>query len=231
MKHIKETDQEYICDIQAPCFQNLSNEEVELIKESKTQLLFRKGENLTKQGSFANYILFITSGYVKQFIEAEGGRNLALKIYSNGEFIGISSVFMKSIFPFSSVALTDVHAILIEKDVMEKVMKQNGNFSFSIIKKHCETNNVLYDTIKTIYFKQMNGRMADVLLYFWQMENSGNSIIKILSRKDIAEFAGISTENAVKIIKTLEKEGVINLELDNKWLLDEKKLNDLSFRG
>jgi CRP/FNR family transcriptional regulator len=51
MKTILETDQDFICDIQAPCFQMLSSEEVELVRASKTQILFRKGDNLTKQGA------------------------------------------------------------------------------------------------------------------------------------------------------------------------------------
>ena len=48
MKTILETDQDFICDIQAPCFQMLSPDEVELVRGSKTQVLFRKGDNLTK---------------------------------------------------------------------------------------------------------------------------------------------------------------------------------------
>ena len=50
MKPILETDQEFIFDIQAPCFQMLSPEEAEFVKASKTQVLFRIGDNLTKQG-------------------------------------------------------------------------------------------------------------------------------------------------------------------------------------
>ena len=41
MKTIVETDSEFICDIQAPCFQMLSHEETELVRASKTQILFR----------------------------------------------------------------------------------------------------------------------------------------------------------------------------------------------
>ncbi len=66
MKPISETDIEFVCEIQAPCFQLLSPEEVELIRTSKTQVLFRKGENLTKQGTFASYVLFLMDGFVKQ---------------------------------------------------------------------------------------------------------------------------------------------------------------------
>jgi CRP/FNR family transcriptional regulator len=69
VKTIIETDQEFICDIQAPCFQMLSPDEVVLVRASKTQVLFRKGDNLTKQGAFASYVLFLINGLVKQYVE------------------------------------------------------------------------------------------------------------------------------------------------------------------
>jgi hypothetical protein len=80
MKPILETDQEFICDIQAPCFQILSPEEVELVRTSKTQVLFRKGDNLTKQGAFASYVLFVISGLAKQYIEGDSSKNFNLHI-------------------------------------------------------------------------------------------------------------------------------------------------------
>lgn len=54
MKTILEINSDFICDIQTPCFQMLSLEEMELVRASKTQILFRKGDNLTKQGAFAS---------------------------------------------------------------------------------------------------------------------------------------------------------------------------------
>jgi hypothetical protein len=43
MKTILETDSDFICDIQALCFQMLLPEEAELVKASKTRVLFRVG--------------------------------------------------------------------------------------------------------------------------------------------------------------------------------------------
>jgi hypothetical protein len=47
----------------------LLSEEAEVVRASKTQVLFRKEGNLTKQGAFASYILFIIDGYAKQYLD------------------------------------------------------------------------------------------------------------------------------------------------------------------
>jgi CRP-like cAMP-binding protein len=231
MKPILETDNEFICDIQAPCFQMLSPEEVELVRASKTQVLFRKGDNLTKQGAFASYVLFMINGLAKQYIEGDSSKNFNLRIIRPGEFVGLSPVFTKNTFNYSSVALTDCQAYLVEKDIIAKVVKQNGMFGFNIIKRYCEQNANLFDTLRNMMYKQMNGRLADTILYIDGLRNENPDIFQFLSRKDIADFAGISTESAVKLLKTFEKDGLI--ALNEKDIVVERRtdLMEVAKRG
>jgi len=231
MKTIIETDSDFICDIQTPCFQMLSSDEVELVRASKTQVIFRKGDNLTKQGAFASYVLFIIKGLAKQYIEGDGTKNFNLRIIKPGEFVGLSAVFTKNRFNYSSVALTDCQVLLVENNIIEKVVKANGMFSFNIIKHYCEQNSNLFDTLRTVVYKQMNGRMADTLLYINGFKAESPEIFQLLSRKDIADFAGISTESAVKLLKSFEKDGLINLNEKDIQILSTEALIQIGKRG
>ncbi|NOU17445.1 MAG: Crp/Fnr family transcriptional regulator [Bacteroidales bacterium] len=231
MKSIVETDSDFICDIQAPCFQMLSQDEVELVRASKTQVLFRKGDNLTKQGAFASYVLFVINGLAKQYLEGDSTKYFNLRIIRPGEFVGLSAVFTKNRFNYSSVALTDCQVFLVEKDAIEKVIKQNGLFGFNIIKRYCEQNSNMYDTVRNIIYKQMNGRMADTLLYLDALKSDNADIFQLLSRKDIADFADISTESAVKLLKSFEKDGLIKLNEKDIVLMNHEALMEISKRG
>lgn len=231
MKTILENDKNFICDIKAPCFQMLTPEEIKIVSESKTQVLFRKDDHITKQGAFASYVLFSVSGYARQYLEAEGTRNFNLRIIKPGEFVGLSSVFNGNTFEYSSVAITEFQAYLIEKKAIADVAKQNGSFGFNIIKRYCELNNNLLSTIRTLMYKQMNGRMADTVLYIDSFRKEKSDIFQLLSRKDLAEFAGISTESAVKLLKTFEKDSLISLSDKDIIILNRKKLEDISRIG
>jgi CRP-like cAMP-binding protein len=231
MRTILETDKDFICDIKAPCFQNLHPDEAELVRSSKTQVLFRKGDNLTKQGAFATYVLFIINGLAKQYLEGDGTKNYNLRIIRPGDFAGLSAVFHGNIFNYSSVALTDCQVYLIEKEAIATVVKQNGVFGFSIIKRYCEQNTNLLDTVRNLMYKQMNGRLADTLLYIDSLKTETAEIFQLLSRKDLADFAGISTESAVKLLKTFEKEGLIELHEKGIRLLKNDVLSEISKRG
>jgi len=231
MKTILETDKDFICDIQAPCFQMLLPEEAEVVRESKTQVLFRKDDHLTKQGAFASYVLFIIDGFAKQYLEGDGTKNYNLRIVKPGEFLGLSSVFSENTFNYSTVAITDCQVFLVDKTAIAKVVKQNGMFGFNIIKRYCEQNTNLTNTVRNLMYKQMNGRMADTLLYINGLKNENKEIFQLLSRKDLADFAGISTESTVKLLKVFEKDGLIELNEKDIKVLKHDKLIEISRKG
>ena len=231
MKTILETDSDFVCDIQAPCFQMLIPEEIEVVRASKTQVLFRKDDNLTKQGAFASYVLFILSGYAKQYLEGDGSRSYNLRIIKPGDFVGLSSVFSGNTFTYSSVAITESQVFLIEKDAIAKVAKENGRFGFQIIKRYCEQNTDLLGNINSLINKQMNGRLAETLLYIDTIKKSKQEIFQLLSRKDIADFAGISTESTVKILKSFEKDRLIELHEKDIKIIKYDTLDEIRRKG
>lgn len=231
MKTIIHTDSDFICDIQAPCFQTLSPEEVELVRSSKTQILFRKGDNLTKQGAFTSYTLFLIKGLAKQYIEGEGNKSFNLRIIKPGEFVGLSAIFQNNTFNYSSVALTDCQVFLVEKEAINRVCMQNGVFTTHIVRRYIEQNSNLYEKLTSVLYKQMNGRMAETLLYIDSLKSENSEIFQLLSRKDLADFAATSTESAVKLLKNFEKDGLIILEDKDIRLLDYDALREVSKHG
>lgn len=231
MKTILETDEDFVCDIDSPCFQLLLPEEVELVQSSKTQVLFRKGDNLTKQGAFASYVLFIVSGFARQYVEGDQSKTYNLRIVRPGEFVGLSSVFAKKTFNYSVSALTDCLAFLVEIDAIATVVKQNGQFGFGIIQRNCEQNTSLFDTIRNVLYKQMNGRLAETLLYLDSFKTEFPEVFQLLQRKELADFAGISTESTVKLLKAFEKDGLIELVDKDIIISNYRSLQELSLRG
>lgn len=231
MKTITENDKAFICDIQAPCFQMLSSEEAEMVRNSKTQVLFRKGDTLTKQGAFASYILFLISGVVKQYIEGSDNRSFNIRIVQAGDFIGLSSVFSKSVYTYSTTALTDCQVMLIRKESLLGIIQGNGAFSYHLIQRFFIQNADLHEVLQNQQFKQMHGRLAGALLYLNELKGTLPTIFQLMTRKDLADFAGISTESTVKLLKNFEKEGLVELQDKDIVLPEPDKLKDIQKRG
>ena len=231
MKTFKAENQLHCNDLEAPCFAKLLPGELELIKDSKTQLLFHKGESLVKQGAFGSGILFIVQGLARQYVEEGSQRNFNLRLVGPGEFTGLSVVFHRNVYDYSVVALKETLVCLIEKDAITGLIRQNGQFAYGLIRRYSEQNSLLYDTIRHMMYRQMNGRLADSLLYLGSEAYKHENVFTLLSRKDIADFAGLSTETTVKLLKSFEKDGLIRLEEKDIILLDPEGLGVLSRKG
>jgi CRP/FNR family transcriptional regulator len=175
--------------------------------------------------------LFVIKGLAKQYIEGDNSKNHNLRIIQPGEFVGLSAVFTKNTFNYSSVAITDCQVFLVEKDAIVSVIQQNGQFGFNMIQRYCGQNANLFETLRTVLYKQMNGRMADTLLYLDSLKFQYPDIFQLLSRKDMADFAGISTESAVKLLKSFEKDGLIELHEKDILLVNYTELQEISKKG
>lgn len=231
MRTLQETDSEYICDIKAPCFQQLSGEEVRQLQQNRTQVLFRKGDTLTKQGTYPSYILFLMNGVVKQYLEGNDNQTLNLNIVLPGEFIGLASVFSTDTVPYSTACLTDCQAVLVTKESLSQVLQVNAGFALKLAERHSRQQSGLYETLRNQQFKQMNGRLAAALLYLNRVKEREPSLFTLLSRKDLADFAGLSTESTVKLLKTFEKDGLIELQDKDIRICNLETLQTVYKRG
>ena len=213
------------------CFRKLIPSELEFINQNKTQILYHKGENVCKQGAFASYVLYISDGLVKLYLESPNNKNINIKILKTSEFIGLSSIYGDNIYNYSAVAIKDSFICLIEKDSIKKLIIDNGEFASGLIRGYCKNEIQLFDKIKGLGNKQMHGRIADTLLYLSNAEFKEYDIFTHLSRGDIAELAGISRESTVRLLTELKNDKIININGKQIDILNIEKLKDISRRG
>jgi len=219
------------CTKSSKCFKQLIPSELEFINKNKTQVLYRNGENICKQGAFASYVLFISDGLIKLYLESPNNKNINIKILKTSEFIGLSSVYGENIYNYSAVALKDSNICLLEKKSFRKLLNNNGNFASEIIQWYCNNEKHLFNKIKSLGHKQMHGRLADTLLYLSNEDFKEEELFLKLSRQDIADFSCISTESAVRLLAELKNEGIIQLDGKHIKILDRTKLIEISKKG
>ena len=219
------------CTKSSKCFKQLIPSELEFINENKTQVLYRKGENICKQGAFASYVLYISDGLVKLYLESPNHKNINIKILKTSEYIGLSSIYGENIYNYSAVALEDSTICLIEKESFRKLLNNNGNFASEIIRWYCNNEKQLFTKIKSLGHKQMHGRLADTLLYLSDESFNQEELFPVLSRKDLADFACISTESTVRLLAELKNEGIIQIDGKRIKILDRVKLINISKKG
>jgi len=168
---------------------------------------------------------------VKLYLESPNNRDINLKILKTSQFIGLSSIYGDNIYHYSAQALVDSTICLINKDSFRKILIDNGQFASGIIEWYCKKETQLFHRIKSLGHKQMHGRLADILLYLNDASNEKYDLFNYLSRKDIADFACISTESTVRILTEFKNDHIIDTDGKNIHILDKKRLLEISKNG
>jgi CRP-like cAMP-binding protein len=218
-------------EIQSKCFTRLLPEEAELVKSSKSVVLYEKGETIMKQKAFSSQVAFVLSGLAKETIESSTGKKLNIRLLASGDFAGLSSVFSGEPYACSVTALTDSMCCIIENQAFVNLMLRNNAFALLVMKKHCSSEDHAATKLVDVIYKQMHGKLAGTLGYLSQFSFEGQSVFPHLSRKDLAEFSGLSLESTVKILKAMESDGLIRLDARDIHILNVAQLNEISEKG
>ena len=216
------------CLKKSRCFSNLSKEDLDKIRVNKLQLVFRKGEIICKQGTYASNILFIYEGSAKNYLETPGGRNNIISILPEGELIGLPSLFAGRIYPYSATALEDSIICSIDIHLIEELVKTNGAFAGAIIK--CLNNSTIQNYDRYIFNAQqpLKSRIADILIHLSDNIYRSREFKLNLSRHDLAEWTQMAPESVTRIITNFKKENLISVEGKKIRILDMEKLRHAS---
>jgi len=212
-------------------FQHLSPAEKKLIEDNQVEVFFKKGENLAKQGSFSSYMLFLTKGLVKTFVENQHEK-LILKIIPENNFIGLPILFEENnVFPYSVTAYIDSTAKLIDINIFKKIIKENNKFSYEIIKLLSLNTVLLYGRFFCFEKKQSYGRLADILLCISNNIYKNLEFELTLSRKELGELAGMSYESVIRILKKFKEDNLIEEQNNHIKIINKEKLAQISQLG
>lgn len=212
-------------------FGKMFPENLKILDQYKTKITYLKGENIFKQGAFAPYIIYIVSGLVKVYLQTGYDRQINISMAGSGDFMAFSSVFGENIHTYSTQAVKDSEICMIEKESLKDALLRNPEFALQITSKNYRTERHLLEIIKNLSYKQMRGKLASALLYLSQEDFLEENVYEYLSRQDIADFASISTESAIKFLKEFEKEEILKLNGKDIVILNAAKLEQMSKNG
>lgn len=203
----------------------------QILLDHSKEIVFNKGEQLFKQGTFNPHVFFIKKGMVKTYIQAENQKKIILDLYIEDEILHGDVLDIKDEYQYSAQALTDTNVIMIKPEGIQKAI-DNGNDFYplyrSIIakeKKHLYKKTLMFGT------KNMHGRLASAILYLTQPKFIERNIFKYFQRKDIAEFAVMSIESMNKIMQELKEDLIIKVNSKDIIVNDDKMLRQLSRFG
>lgn len=210
---------------------DLSKGEEAILNQNKTEVIYRQGETIVKQGAFSKDIFFIKGGLLKLYIESCSGKDLILRMVDANNFIGFPAFDTIEHYTFTAQALKNSVICVIRKEALETIAEENHSFTRYLNSWFIEDYKFLYHKMSSIASKQMTGRLADAILYISQKKFLDQNIFEYITRRDLADLAGMSVESMNKILNEFKAASIIDTIGKSIKILDYEMLDKLSKYG
>jgi CRP/FNR family transcriptional regulator len=218
-------------NIHSECFSVLTDEEKDLLEKNTIDIEFKKGEVISKQGSFASHVIFLKEGLAKVYIGGQS-KDLILKMIPANHFIGLSSIYEgNNTFIYSASTYIDSVASLIDVSFFKSLIRKNGKFAYNIINIQNENAAQVYGRFYCLTRKQSAGLVADLMLCLSTRVFKADKFCLPISRSDLADLSGLSIESVLRIMKEFKEEGLIETQGKYINVLNYKQLESISKFG
>ncbi|NVO19623.1 MAG: Crp/Fnr family transcriptional regulator [Bacteroidetes bacterium] len=219
------------CVYSSELFEGLSEEELEFLVNYTSYRSFRKGEIVFLQGDEIRYISFLKKGLLKVFKQDHESRGQIISIAKPNDCVGLLSVFSNHQHQYSIAALEDSLIYYIELTAVHHILRKNGNFGIRLLGRISRAADTIINNAFDISRKNIRGRIAFILHEFSEDIYKKDEFDLPVSRKEIGELIGMTTENVIRVFSEFRRDGIIEIKGKTIRILNKSLLQTLEKFG
>jgi CRP-like cAMP-binding protein len=215
------------CELKGLFFGNFSNDEIESICSRKIERGFQKEESIIREGDEIKDFIYLKSGLVKLFRATSDKREQIISFARPLDFVSLLSIFSEARHNYSVTALEPSVACVLNLEEVKHIAEGNGHFALSVLEKLNRATDRIIITSLELKHRRLFGRIAYMLLYFSDEVYKQNLFELPISRKEMAEYIGLTTENVIRALSDLRRDGIIKISGKEIDIIDKEKLQAL----
>lgn len=219
------------CQLKTLFFSHVSVDELLDICEIKVEKEYQKGDLITKEGDRIEEFLYLKEGLVKLSKSTIDGKDQIISFSKPYDFVSLLSVFSADIYQYSVSAVEDSTVCILDLNVVKENAQKNAMFAMDLIKRVSQaTDKIVLDNL-ALKRKHLRGRVAHVLLYFANYIYEKDEFELPISRREIAEYIGMTTENVIRTLSEFRKDKIIKIFGKDILIADKTRLEGISEFG
>lgn len=178
--------------------------------EELTEAHYGKGQYIFRQGDPADYFHIVTRGTVKCVKSSPEGRECTLKVLMPGDlFCCEAAVFDGSPHPGTAQPMGEVSVLRLSKRAYFDMLRSNPDAAIEVIKYLGNRLNEIQEQAKVLALDRADQRLATLLVNLAERtgvkESQGYRLGVRLTRQDMANMVGVTTETAIRIMARFKK--------------------------
>ncbi len=194
-------------------FRDLKPHLVEMLDRSKRASFYRRGQIIFHEDNPVFGLYCINSGKVKVYKTTPAGNVQILRIANPGETLGSRSLFANESYSTTAEVVEDAVLCFIDRKTFFPLISESNDMSWLIIQSLAQELIRSESQTTEMAYSSVRERIAAMLLLLKEKHGKSHDegiLLDIcLSREELANLVGTSTETAVRILSEFRKEGLI----------------------
>jgi CRP-like cAMP-binding protein len=217
-----------VCELKNTFIQFVQNTELDKICHIKVEKAYKTGDVVVKQGEEIKDFSYLKEGLLKIFRIGSTGKEQIISIAKPLDFVNLLSIFSDKYYNYSVAALTDSVVCSIKLSEVKRLASTNGDFAMNILEKMSRVSDKIIIETLEIRQRHVYGRVAFMLLYFSNHIYNSDIYDLPVTRKEIAEFIGVTTENVIRAMSTFREDKIIKINGKSIEIIDKPRLSKIS---
>jgi len=196
-----------------PFFQDLSEAELGDVNKKFTANHYSRGETIYRQGDSSTMLRVVVAGNIKLVSHTAGGESVLLDMLQPGEFFGNPAAGAADVYNEMAETQTAACVLSIRLSDFRKVMNRFSSVAMSVLDITTDRLNESRQRIQHLSTLPVKKRLAHILVTlankFGEEHRRGLLIQLPLSRRDLADMAGTSTETTSRIMSQFQDDELI----------------------
>jgi len=200
------------CDVQTCLLCRLCLKEwIPAVSAQRQNFQYKKGEVIFNEGDKVTGIYFIYSGSVKVHKHWGREKELIVRFAKKGDIVGHRGLGKDDFYPVSTTTLEPVTVCFIVLDFFRASLKINHDFLYELMMFYARELHESERSMRNLAHMPVKGRIANALLTLADKFgiNEQGFIDIVLSRQDLASFAGTTYETVFRILNEFIEEKII----------------------
>jgi CRP-like cAMP-binding protein len=187
-----------------------------------------KGEVIWIAGSPSEFCAVVGVGFVKMSKGSPHGTEIAVELLGPGQCFGLMAAVEGRDFPLSAIAVTNTWYLKIPTREIQPIYARSSALKDQIVRSIGPRLRKAHDMMTRLSSGRVEERIAAVLFIladsYGQKTEGGIEIEVPLTRHDIAEMAGTTTETAIRVLSRWQKEDVVTTDRHRITLVNQDAL-------
>ncbi|MCF8225080.1 MAG: Crp/Fnr family transcriptional regulator [Bacteroidales bacterium] len=219
------------CLVGSCALETLTRNELVNMEAHTYQTTFRRGEVLRKQETPVESLIYLRSGYIKEFISHENTSDQVVQIVKPRFYIGLLGLCTNSASLYSYQSVTDADVCFIDKGTFSKLIAGNGNFAREILVSLSRESIKNHKRFLSLNKTQSFGKVASLLMYLSEEVYESNSFELWLSRAELGQMIASTRESVTRALRYFHNEGIIRMLKNHISIQNQERLTEFAKRG